>query len=85
MERTPKISANFKDGSIAYYFNNINCEIKQSPKLMELYQFSLKSVYIYLYELVTYPVREHSHFKVTAVRDVFRRLVIGPSTLDGRW
>jgi hypothetical protein len=27
MKSSPKIFANFKDGNIAFYFNNINCEI----------------------------------------------------------
>jgi hypothetical protein len=80
MESIPKIYANFKDGNFVFYFNNIKREIKQSPKLMVLYQFGLKSVY----KFQTSWSDSWDNILISQSLNFvpwFRRLVAGPSTL----
>jgi hypothetical protein len=86
MKSIPKIYANFKDGNISFYFNNIKGEIKQSPKLMVLYQFSLKSVYKFqtswsdIWDNILIPVTELR----AVVQEASRRTLNAKSWADRR-
>jgi hypothetical protein len=89
MKSIPKIFVNFKDGNIAFYFSNIKREIKQSPKLMELYhQFRLKSFYKFQTSWSRYLARRHSQVTVTEIlaliHEASRRTLNAKSWADRR-